>query len=276
MSKVNDEVFDKIVAKLESGVIPWRKPWKGSAPRNAKTNRPYNGINRILLSLTDYEDGRWATFKQLQELGGNVKKGEKGTQVVFWQMFTREKDGKEETIPYAKFYTVFNIAQTEGIEWTTEGKTPECAIDEAELIWTNYDNRPSISFGGEIACYSPVNDAIKMPPKSAFNNTEEYYSTLFHEAIHSTGHQTRLNREGITNPIHFGTETYSLEELIAELGASFLCAESGINNTLDNSAAYIKGWLKALKDHPKALFTAASSAQKAFDWIKGNATTANE
>ena len=273
-------ITDRIIKALEAGTAPWRKPWiaDGNEPKNLISGRAYRGfLNRILLGLSNYESPYFLTYKQAKDLGGNVRRGEKGTVVTFWKIMDREgENGKEEHIPFLKTYTVFNaLAQCEGLD----GKVPDTAppkfehdpIKEAEAIVAAMPKRPAISHGGGVACYMPDPDKVKMPLAERFTAREEYYSALFHELAHATGHKSRLDR-GLSTC--FGTHAYSKEELVAEMTAAYLCGQAGIvDKTLDNSAAYINGWLRALQNDRRLIVGAASQAQKAADFILGQAAT---
>lgn len=265
MGKSHDAILDVIKGQLEAGTIPWRKTWNMPRPRNAD-NRSYSGINYFLLSFSGYEDPRWMTFNKAQSLGGCVKKGEKGKHIVFFN-FLEKTDSVSNAIkkmPILRIYSVFNLAQVEGVELPQLGEEKKV---EAESIVKGYRGCPKIEFGFESACYFPSQDRVNMPSLSQFGSRDEYYSVLFHELAHSTGAKDRLNRKGIVNFDKFGTEQYSEEELIAEMTAAFLCAEAGIDNTLQNTASYIKGWLKFFDSNPNVLVSAASKAQKAANYI---------
>ncbi len=268
----NNTVYELVTAKiteqLEHGVIPWRRPWTGGgAPRNAVSKREYSGVNVFLLG--GYSCPYWGSFKQIGDLGGNVLKGEKGSLCVFWKMLESEDevdaDGKAKKIPLLRYYTVFNIAQT------TLADDPRFAIEtkqhdriaETERIAADMPNRPTIEDKESRAYYRPSSDVVNVPALKYFESGEEYYSTLFHELAHSTGHAKRLNREGINEVAAFGTATYSKEELIAEMSAAYLCASCGI----EHSAAYIGGWLRKLKDDRRLVVFAAAAAQKAADYV---------
>jgi antirestriction protein ArdC len=242
-------------------------------PKNLISKKEYRGINVFMLAVQGYESPYWLSFKQAQELGGNVKKDEKGTPVVFWNWINEVDDeGKEKNIPFMRYYTVYNVAQCENID---ESKIPSIPvihndfdhITECEAIIANMPNCPEIQQEKQRASYNPLSDIISMPRFDSFDTAENYYATLYHEAIHASGHQSRLNR--LSNNISsFGNEEYSKEELVAEMGAAFLCGFAGIENiTLNNSAAYIQGWLNALKDDKKLVIMAAAQAQKAADYI---------
>ncbi|WP_027365101.1 ArdC family protein [Desulfotruncus alcoholivorax] len=269
MATVYQIVTNEIIKKLEAGTIPWRKPWRDPGAVNWKTQKPYRGINAILL-----DPGEYLTFKQVQEAGGKVKKGAKSHIVVFWKWLETEnkETGELEKIPFLRYYRVFELSQTEGLK--SRRKDTEVfnhnPIEAAEKIIEGYQSRPLITFAPGKAFYSPITDSISVPALSDYQKPEEYYSTLFHEAIHSTGHKTRLNRATLTEMAAFGSETYSKEELVAEIGAAMLCGTAGIENkTLENSAAYIQSWLRVLKKDSRMVVLAAGQAQKAADYILG-------
>ena len=261
-NRTNDQILATITEMLNKGDIPWRKPWTGAKPRNAD-NRPYSGINHILLSCSGYELPRWLTYNKAKQLGGNVKTGEKGTHVIYFNMFDKIIDDKKASFPVLRIYSVFNESQCEGLKLP---ELPQPKIREAESIIQCFKNRPVIKYGYSSASYSPIRDEVCMPSIQQFSSSNEYYSTMFHELTHSCAHETRLNRKLDTN---FGSTDYSFEELIAEFGSAFLCAESGIDNTMENSAAYIQGWLKAFAKDPGMLIKAASKGQKSADYILG-------
>lgn len=286
---IYETVTNRILSKLEQGQIPWQKPWdiKTGTPCNLISGKQYNGINLMLLGCQNHDSKYWLSFKQALDAGGNVKKGEKGSLIVLWN-FVDKKDGKNtesetepftsaaDKVPILRYFTVFNANQCEGLDV----KRLQQELEEKELgheheditpaqdIIDSYVDKPEIKHGFTRACYRPVSDEVNMPKPEAFKTSEEYYSTLFHELVHSTGHESRLARRGSAEIREFGDEDYSKEELVAEMGASFLCARAGIENvTIDNSAAYIQSWMKALKDDKKMLITAAGQAQKASIYI---------
>lgn len=270
-NKVYEMVTNKIIEKLENGTVPWKKPFKNSKAVNWFTQKPYRGINQILL-----DGGEYATFNQIKKAGGKVKKGEKSHIVVFWKMLDIEDEetGEEKTIPLLKYYRVFKVGeQTEGIEVKNELEEFEHEpVEEAQKIKDNYFNAPTFSSQSGGAWYKPFTDHINVPPKEEFENINQYYSTLFHEMVHSTGHDERLQRDGIVKFNGFGSQRYSKEELIAEIGASMLCGVAGIDNdTIDNSASYINSWLNVLKGDEKLIVIASQQAQKASDHILGEA-----
>ncbi len=208
-------------------------------------------------------------------MGGFIKKGQKGCPVIFWN-WSEKKDketGEIEKSAFARYYTVFNFDQTEGIEldvsqYLKTNSNPE-KLESCEQIVAGYVNKPEIVFRSA-ASYHPAEDKIQMPRLESFRSSEDYYSALFHEMVHSTGHVQRLKRSTLSTTPHFGDEIYSKEELVAEIGASFLCGEAGVlNQTLTNSAAYIQGWLKALKSDKRLTLQASAQAQRAFDYILG-------
>jgi antirestriction protein ArdC len=270
------------VKQLEAGTVPWHKPWStpGSSglPRNLVTGHEYRGINVWILLSSEFTSPYWLTFKQAKQLGGNVRKGERGTPVAFWKFGTREvQDGDEVTQRQSvlcRYYTVFNSEQCGGLRvQPAEPVAPTTAIspiEQCETIITDWIDKPNIEYGGSRASYSKNLDLVRVPERPRFQSAEEYYSTLFHELTHSTGHPERLNRQTLTDFEFFGDENYSREELVAELGAAYLCGFAGIENrTINNSAAYLASWLKVLKQDSRMLLTAASQAQKAVDLILG-------
>lgn len=272
-------VADQILTALEAGRIPWRKPWSasGMVPQNFVSKRPYNGVNVILTGMQGYACPYWATFKQIKEKGGSVRKGEKGTTVVFWKILNKtvtDEDTGEDKIKkifFLRYYKVFNIEQTEGIEWTKpEPKNAGEPIPACEAIVAGYKNGPSLNHGQSAAYYRPDADSVGMPDLEMFDSEPHYYSTLFHELVHSTGHKKRCDRFK-DKSVSFGSDSYSREELVAEIGSAFLACETGIDSEeiFDNSIAYLQGWRDKIKDDPRCVVIAAGQAQKAVDHIKG-------
>lgn len=269
MNKVYEYVTEQIIKQLENGVIPWKRPWIGNA-LNYVSRKSYRGINTFLLS----RKGEYLNFNQIKALGGTIKKGAKSEMVVFFKVVDKKTDGAEqgeEKDRYfiLRYYKVFHLSDVEGIESKIKEPEQKNPIEEAEKVIQEYNNCPPIKH--ELvnkAFYNPVLDYINVPPISNFPETEEYYSTMFHEMGHSTGHKKRLGRfEGVENA-HFGSDEYSKEELVAEFTASMLCGVAGIEQkTIKNSAAYIQSWLGVLRDDKKILVQAASQAQKAADYI---------
>lgn len=279
--KVEEIITQRIIEKLEFGTVPWHRPWSGAdMPKNLITKKEYRGINVFILSAMGYASPYWVSFKQAKELGGAVRKGEKGCPVVFWKWIEAETvlaDGQKvkDSHPMLRYYTVFNVQQIEGID---EKKIPALdrkynereRIETCERVVENMPKRPNIIFDFAGAFFRPATDTVNMPKIETFDSSEEYYSTLFHELTHSTGHETRLNRRGSDAPRHFGDKEYSKEELIAEMGAAFLCGHCQIENkTIDNSAAYIANWLRKFRDDAKMVIMAGGAAQKAVDFILG-------
>src|SRR5229473_5713866 len=240
-------VTESIIKQLESGVAPWRKPWRTELPANLISKKEYRGINIFLLASQGYGSRYWLTYRQAQTLGGSVKKGEHGSKVVFWKIDEYRKENQEtgETENrksiLLRYYTVFNLEQCEGI------KSPEPPrvihpIGQCESIVNSMPNRPGFEQDSR-AFYRPSTDTVGMPARSAFESAEKYYATLFHELAHSTGHPSRVGREGIENVNSFASESYSKEELIAEMSSAFLCGVSGISPAvMGQSAAYLQSW----------------------------------
>ena len=283
MAKANvyEMVTARIIAELEKGVIPWEKPWTGvrSGAFNRVTKRPYSLLNQMLLK----HSGEYATFKQWQDLKGHIRKGEKSEIVVFWKIYESEETnpdtGEKEIkkIPLLRYYNVFHISQVEGVE----PLKPEQLNDEVEpltagdKIITDYINREQhLKFTeckSNKAYYSPSSDTVVVPLKEQYNLINEYYSTAFHELTHSTGHKNRLNRLESGAVAAFGSETYSKEELVAEIGSASLMSFAGIETvkTFKNSTAYIQNWLQVLRNDNKFIVSASSRAEKAVNYILG-------
>ena len=278
MSKsVYEMVTNRIIEQLQNGVIPWQKPWHGlkSGAYNRISKKSYSILNQMLLQ----HNGEYATFKQWQELGGKVRKGEKAEVIVFWKVLPVEEtqeDGTKEIkqVPFLRYINVFHISQVEGIEPLEKELLNDIEpIQEAERILTDYWTRENITvehIAGNDAYYSPMMDTIRLPLFEQFESAEEYYSTAFHESIHSTLKDTRCNRIEEQNRIHASNkEEYSKEELTAELGSTFLMNMLGIetNGTFKNSAAYLQDWLSVLKNDVKFIVSASSRAEKATNYI---------
>jgi antirestriction protein ArdC len=276
---VYDIINTRIMELLAQGTVPWRKTWNtvSNMPKNLVSKKEYRGVNIFLLACMPYSSPYWMTYKQISDKGGHVLKGEKSTPVIFWKWLDRKDTDDPERavgsgrVPLLRYYNVFNIEQTEGItypELVSVNNQEFTPIERAEQIIANMPYKPTIHHGGNKAAYSPVLDYVKLPEPSSFQSPEEYYSTSFHELTHSTGHASRLGRKGVLEPSYFGSHEYSKEELVAEMGAAFLCGMSRIENkTIDNSAAYIQGWLRELKNDKTLLIHAAALAQKAADYI---------
>ena len=277
-SSVYSIVTEQILKQLESGVAPWRKPWRTEPPCNLVSGKEYRGINPFLLGTQGYGSRYWLTFNQANKLGGHIRKGEKSSIVTFWNIgeekIVRDANGNtRKSKPFLlRYYRVFNVEQTEGIadKLGLGNATPRVAsIEQCEGIVKQMPNIPAMQQDSR-AWYRPSTDTVGIPSRNAFNSAEEFYSTLFHELAHSTGHASRVGREGIENIATFGSESYSKEELIAEMGAAMLCGVTGISPaTIPNSAAYLQGWINRLRGDSKLLVSAASAAQKATDFILG-------
>ena len=297
LNKVHTLITEKIIAALEAGTVPWRKPWAGgpTSPRNLISKRRYSGINVLLLSLTAAEKGftspYWLTKKQILGAGGAFKPGQEpydrttGTGsnknaalVSFWGTFGKKKNadpdtdtGRDTGPRFFKYFLVWNIEQTTGLKAllpapvTTTPVAPDVA---AEAIVSGYPNGPTMDHTSGGAWYRPSTDHVSLPPRDSFTGTVAYYATVFHELVHSTGHESRLKRF-VKGQAFKGSEVYSKEELVAEMGAAFLGAEAGLADNLDQSAAYIKSWLTVLKNDHGFVISAASQAQKATDHILG-------
>jgi antirestriction protein ArdC len=262
MSKVYDYVLEAIVARLNEGDIPWKQPWSKSPAINYTNRKEYRGINRLLLS-----GGEYLTYKQATALKGTVRKGAKGRIVVYYSPLEKEVDGKKEKMFVLRYYNVFHIDDIEGIESKLELKEHNI-IEEAENVVRTYSDKPEIELKGERSFYNHKTDQIVVPQLNKFENPEFYYSNLFHELIHSTGHEDRLNRKTITECDESGGFKYSKENLIAEIGAAMLCGSVGIENiTIENQAAYIQNWIQTLQSDKRLILHAAGAAQKAADYV---------
>lgn len=283
---IYSRITGQIITALEHGVKPWTQPWNaghaaGPVSRPLRHNgQPYAGINVLTLWASamqgHYAAPIWMTFRQALELGGHVRKGEKGAPVVYANTIVKSEtdangDDEERTIPFLKAYTVFNIEQIEGLPAhyyapAAIAANPDERIAHAESFFAA--TGADIRHGGGSAFYVPAQDFIQMPPFEAFRDAQGYYATLGHECCHWTRHESRLDRD--LGRKRFGDEGYAREELVAELGAAFLCADLGL--TLEDRAdhaAYIGSWLKALKDDKRAIFSAAAHAQRAVDFLHG-------
>ena len=267
-------VTDRIIQQLESGIIPWQKPWTGlqSGAYSGTTGKPYSLLNQMILG----KPGAYFTFNEATKRGGKIRKGEKSSMIVFWkQVKVSETDPstgelQERIVPMLRYFNVFHQDQIDGITIDTPAPVEHEPIVEAEEIIKHYTARKGLTIQhqrGNEAFYSPLRDCIVLPLIEQFPDIEEYYSTAFHEMTHSTGHRSRLNR--LKTTAHFGNEDYSKEELTAEIGAAALVNYTGIETgkTLKNSAAYIQSWLRALKNDKRLIVGASAAAQKAIDYI---------
>jgi antirestriction protein ArdC len=271
-------ITEQVIKQLESGVAPWRKPWRTDAPMSLASLKPYRGLNVLLLASQGYASRYWLTFNQAAKLGGHVKKGEHGTIVSFWKIgeYERKDTGEVRDSFLLRYYRVFNLEQTEGIAGKLGLDKPETripSIETCEHIVAKMPQRPRTG-DSTAAWYRPLTDTVGMPQKHKFESAESYYATLFHELAHSTGHPSRIGREGIENVNSFASESYSKEELVAEMSSAFLCGVSGISpGVIGQSAAYLQSWISRLKGDSRLLISAASAAQKASDFILGKHLT---
>jgi antirestriction protein ArdC len=281
---IYDDVTARIVAELEKGAAPWVKPWRvdSTAEKNFFTQKPYQGVNRLLVGMSSMSQGfsnpAWATFKQWQAAGINVKKGEKGTQIVFFKPVSKETvndsgETKKSGYCVARAYCIFNAEQTDAVIVPAEKPetVPFNANEQCEqrIVKTG----ASISHGGDSAFYMPSQDRIQLPHKSSFDCEASYYATALHELTHWSGAKHRLDRQ--LDKGRFGNPAYAFEELVAEMGAAFLCQDYGIQGELRH-AGYIGHWLKACREDNRAIFKAAALAQKAADYINGLDATAEQ
>jgi len=268
-------ITERVLGQLAAGVVPWRKPWVGDMPKNLLTGREYRGINSFLLHCAPFNSSYWMTYRQAAELGGCVRGGSKGQPVVFWRWTDKvERDGagvaKLRRSAILRHYTVFNAEQVDGVQPPPEEPVAKFSpIDRCDAVVAGMPNKPTIEHNEARAYYQPSTDLVNMPRPTRFASSEGYYTTLFHELTHATGHASRIGREGIEQAHYFGDAVYSREELIAEMGAAFLAGHCGIEETLSNSASYIDGWRRKLDADPRLVVTAAGAAQKAADYILG-------
>jgi antirestriction protein ArdC len=279
LANIYEQMTDRIIAALEEGRIPWKKEWRTSGktsglPYNLVSGAPYRGINVFSLLCSGYSQSGWCTYKQAQTLGYQVRKGERSSPVVFWKFPDKaRKLEKPDAAPFARFYSVFNIEQLDGVpaELPFEGMTFD-PIAECERVVSDFmgsASHPTLGHGGDRAYFSPSSDHVQMPHRETFNNAGGYYATLFHEFAHSTGIKSRCDRAELQAIGGFGDEPYSKEELTAEFASAFLCAETGCSNEerVSNSVAYIQSWIQKLKNDKAMAVQAAQRAQRASDFI---------
>lgn len=270
-------VTDRIIELLEAGTVPWQKPWSETGiPMNAISKRAYQGINLWLLLSLNYERNLFMTWDQLKKIGGSVNQGQHGHIVVFWKQVKKvpeelDDKGKPKTTPMLRYYKVFNVEQCRDVP---KDLIPELVKDEldpileCEAVLNTMPDCPLLIFKGKKAYYDILKDQVVLPQLKSFKTPESYYSTLFHELVHSTGAEKRLGRKSIVEMAEFGSEPYSMEELIAELGASYLNSFTGIlNKQINNSASYISSWLLKFKSDKRFIIAASGQAQKAVDLI---------
>ena len=275
---INQMITQRIIERIQTtGVLPWKKPWSSSSdvPRNLITRKPYRGINAFLLYAMGYEHPCWLTMRQVNELGGRVRKGEHACPVVFWKFFDEEEvPGETPNKRYAllRYYSVFNVSQCEGLP---EHRIPQVAeqraflpLEEAERLVREMPDPPEIRCDSRRASYNARLDLVRMPPRECFAEASGFYEAIFHELTHASGHAKRLNRKEVACLGKRDPDDYSQEELVAEMGAAFLCGHCGIlRQTEENAAAYLKHWLEKLNADPQLLVRAGSQAQKAYDYI---------
>jgi len=288
-NQLAEQVTQEVIAQLEQGSVLWRQPWTSyGLPRNHVSGRRYEGFNALYLNYitekNNYTAPCFLTFKQAQELGGHVRKGEKGTTVIYWKI--REEKAGEDTTGQAEgdggthgrkfvpfLWSVFNVDQVEGIDFAPPASCERTAwqvLEACERVAGNYPvPRPLIRHGGSQAYYAPACDRVQLPDPKSFVSSQAYHATLFHELIHSTGHPSRLNRFAEEEKAsRFGDDSYSKEELIAEMGASFLCAFTGIREEVfENSVAYLQGWAGKFKEDRTMLIYASARAFRAAAFI---------
>ena len=273
-NSIYQEVTDQIIAEIEKGAMPWVKPWKAdsSCEKNIASKKEYNGINRLILAMMThfkgYQSPFYGSFKQWQDLGGTVRKGEKGTKIVFYKPVSVEKtndQGESENFAYSclKTYYVFNADQVDGIEIAKPEVSPRVYNPAPALDDRILKTGANIKHGGSSAFFSPMGDFIGMPNRDTFNDDSSYYATVLHELTHWSGAKHRLDRDLSGK---FGNSKYAFEELVAELGAAFLCQDYQIQGELRH-AGYIQNWLTCLRENNQAIFKAAALAQKAADYI---------
>ncbi len=274
-------ITDAVIEQLEAGTKPWIRPWRGNSrgslvPRRV-TGEAYRGINVLMLwlasELAGYEENTWLTYRQAQEFGGQVRKGEKGALVVKYGTFApkEREDDDDRGIPYLKGYTVFNVEQIENLPqefYRPAEALPTAQVPHLEAVETFVRNTGAvIAYGGTTACFRPTPDDILLPDRARFVDEVHLYSTLLHEMTHWSGAKHRLDRDLSGR---FGTESYAMEELVAELSASFLCADLGVaHDPRGNTASYLESWLKVVKNDKRAIVTAAAKAQAAADYLHG-------
>lgn len=266
-------INNMILAKLQQGTLPWKQTWNSFGPaRNYVSGKPYRGINALILANSGFEYPLFVTFLQAKELGGYVRKGSESIPVVYYKKLLIGDGDDVKSIPFLRYYSVFNIDCVEGVTFRLPAKYANDPVDHCERIVSGMINKPAIAHGGDEPHYNVKEDTIKIPHRDNFAGSDEYYATLFHELVHSTGHESRLNRESLIKPAPYGSREYCKEELIAEIATCFLCGEAGIeSNILDNSASYIRFWndrlVHILKEDNKAFVRASAQAQKAADYI---------
>ncbi len=281
------EITARVLEALASGTAPWSKPWTSTAPTSASTGKAYRGCNwwtlRLVADLVGHKSHLWGTYNAWQKVGGKVRKGtkarERGAPVILWKWLDRkvtDRDGSPvldehgdqvvKTIPFARGFWVYNRDDVDGLPEVSEEPREIVEVEQAEQVIERYlATGPSLGNSVDRACYSPRLDEIRMPPRDAFAGDDEWYGTLYHECAHSTGHEDRLARLSCGVPMEH--RSYAREELLAELAACMLASQTGVEPTVDNSAAYLRHWSRELQDDPRLWVTATQGASKAADWI---------
>lgn len=272
-------ITETICAAIEAGAMPWVKPWTGSGfsadHHNAASGHAYRGLNVLLLNATaaarSYRDPRWVTFRQALALGGAVRRGESGTTVIFWSMVRVKEEGVERVRPLLRHYTVFNVAQCDGLDVAEPPPAP-APSDYAGRLRAIVDGLAAdgcpVVEGSDVACYYPGADRIVMPSPGAFRTSDAHAEILLHEATHATGHAKRLAR---TFGERFGGASYAFEELVAHMGSAFLCGCLGVGTRGVQHPEYIADWLRVLRGDRYAIFTAAREAERAAGWLLSHA-----
>lgn len=279
-------VTRQLLNLMADGKCPWRKPWQAvgtGLPVNAVSKREYRGVNTWLLGSMPFNDNRWISFRQARELGGSVRKGERASIAVFWKLIDSKdepicSEKGHERIPILRYYSVFNLEQCDGLALPSVIHTvPHERIQAAESLVGSMPQPPTITETGAEALYAPSTDRVNVPRLSCFHSPDAYYATLFHELGHATGHKKRLSRKEVNQVVRFGSADYSVEELVAELSSAYICASPGLDASLiENSAAYLQGWIAALNNDPRMFVLAAGRAQRAADFIMGRAEPATD
>ncbi|MDB5198931.1 MAG: hypothetical protein JWO92_894 [Chitinophagaceae bacterium] len=269
-------VTDQIISLFEKEIIPWQQPWTAGVPMNLLSKRQYRGINLWLLISLNYEQNFFLTWDQLKSIGGSVKKDEKGHVVLYWkpsQNKSEEESSEKKSTSILRYYKVFNVSQCRDIPSNYLPKlelniTEHNTMLECEPIIHGMPDCPKIQHKQQKAYYDIETDIINMPKKKSFKSEESYYSTLYHELVHSTGAEKRLGRKTLTDMVPFGSESYAMEELIAEMGSAYLCHDSGIlPNEIKDKVSYLSNWLEVFKNDKRFIVTASGHAQKAVDFV---------
>ncbi len=282
-----ERLTGEIIRRLEEGVLPWQQPWTGGGTpgRNIITDREYRGLNWFLTLLAGRPSRYWLTFRQARSLGGSVRKGENGTAICYFALQDRVgSEGTVDRVPFVRYYTVFNLDQCDIPEASLPGHvirdrrvagyelSEDERIQRCDRLFEDWEAKPTLVHGEQRAWYAPATDTINMPTFGSFERAEDYYATLYHEMTHATGASHRLDRPAVAKLVtyQFGSREYGREELVAEMGAARLCYETGIGNRIiDQSAAYINGWLTAIRETPSMVFRAARAADRAACSILG-------